>query len=374
MVHTHRLPCTVKDCPLVFTDATLLQRHAMSHTDNRPFHCDFAGCKKTYRHRNALKSHARLHTPNETTHRIVCPFDNCSHVALYRSVAKQHHRRHTQERPFACGFGTCERMFSLRTNRDMHFDRHSKNYRYVCTIPNCGVGYCALVDLEAHMCAHTGSLPHKCSEDDCGAAFIRKQQLDQHQARWHSVLARHRVKRSEDKLAVWLAANQFDVRREVVVRYTSKAKCGKTLARLDFVHYVPECNLVVVVENDEHQHETRSVSYECARMHDIVAAVQQGQIAWLQSSVPRVLFVRVNPHAYHTAGETVRVHRHAREEILRSVISNPARWMPSPTAPLGVVYILYDTDMPHAPLPSVVHREGYDQAMVHLVQSVCRPV
>ena len=58
----NRLKCRV--CSIEFEFLSHLKRHMRSHSDQRPYECDF--CDRTFKYKRGLVDHERMHHPDSS--------------------------------------------------------------------------------------------------------------------------------------------------------------------------------------------------------------------------------------------------------------------------------------------------------------------
>ncbi|KAM4718697.1 zinc finger Y-chromosomal protein 1-like isoform 1-T2 [Anableps anableps] len=107
-------PCPI--CGKVFRFRSLLASHALTHSDVRPFACDF--CSRSFRRLSHLKRHRQVvHADGaRLPESFVCHI--CGKDKKCRSQLARHVIIHTGERPFACEL--CPARFNRRGNLQQH--------------------------------------------------------------------------------------------------------------------------------------------------------------------------------------------------------------------------------------------------------------
>ena len=72
MQSPHRYSCPV--CHRSFPRKKSLDTHRLTHSDVKPYPCDFPGCNRRFKQSGQLKTHLRLHTGEKPFH---CTHPNC---------------------------------------------------------------------------------------------------------------------------------------------------------------------------------------------------------------------------------------------------------------------------------------------------------
>ena len=95
-----------------------LNEHMNIHSGNRPYACDYVGCKARFANHGSLIYHKRTH---ETIRKYKCPFDNCDKGFNKSEDLKRHIRVHTGEKPYECK--SCYKKFAAKPNLNSHLKR-----------------------------------------------------------------------------------------------------------------------------------------------------------------------------------------------------------------------------------------------------------
>ena len=103
--------CQHAGCPKSFKDKDGLRSHQAVHTNERPYECPTCGTK--FKHRDSLKTHMKIHTEEK---QFQCTI--CSQTFRRKDHLKDHVRIHTGEKPFECRF--CERKFGWKKGLKHH--------------------------------------------------------------------------------------------------------------------------------------------------------------------------------------------------------------------------------------------------------------
>nr|KAJ3418476.1 Strongly-conserved Zn-finger binding protein (TFIIIA) [Polyrhizophydium stewartii] len=140
--------CTYPGCERAFPKVARLNRHALTHTQTRPYACD--ECDRTFRRTDHLSLHKQSHKATEA-----------------------------ERRPWACDHEGCTARFIAKTHRDKHIQQtHLVCKPYACAVPGCTASFVKQSKLRAHTADHTGRLPYPCAE--CDKSFRTAQKLRAH--------------------------------------------------------------------------------------------------------------------------------------------------------------------------------------------------
>ncbi|CAK1595564.1 unnamed protein product [Parnassius mnemosyne] len=129
-----------KKCERVFDSKRKMNKHTISHVEDRPFLCKL--CGRTYKTASEIVRHGRAH--NGT--RIPCSYQ-CGYSTVYLGALKQHERRHRTEYSYTCD--KCGKGFQVLTWYEQHQNVHTGAKPFVCEI--CGVAFHMDRYLKAHI-------------------------------------------------------------------------------------------------------------------------------------------------------------------------------------------------------------------------------
>ena len=178
--------------------SSTLQRNSISTTTGpnnpkrasnnryRNFQCDV--CGKTFKHKNNLSTHKKIHTDQA----LKCTF--CQKKFARPSNLKLHIRIHTNERPYQCSY--CEKSFKRKQTLIDHNRIHTGEKPYQCSFCEKSFKQRILKQIQVknlinvltvHNRIHTGEKPYQCPI--CHKAFRTKSNCTKHKkTHWTSNL------------------------------------------------------------------------------------------------------------------------------------------------------------------------------------------
>ncbi|XP_038672463.1 zinc finger protein 43-like isoform X1 [Scyliorhinus canicula] len=131
-------------CDEDFVTSTILLRHQMIHTGDKPFKCDV--CDKSFSRPSNLYIHQRIHTGEKP---FTC--EVCDKSFSQSSSLRSHQRTHTGEKPFTCE--VCDISFSLSSNLRKHQRTHTGEKPFTCEV--CDKSFSRSSNLRQHRRIHT---------------------------------------------------------------------------------------------------------------------------------------------------------------------------------------------------------------------------
>lgn len=329
--HTGEKPfrCTYPGCIEAFAVASARVSHSRVHTGETPYACDFSGCDYASATSGALATHKRTHTGERP---YKCIYDGCIHAAATSGALKVHMRKHSGEKPYKCSHTDCNFACSSSGDLAKHVrSMHSEEKRYKCTYAGCIKAFALSGTLRIHVRKHTGERPYKCSHGECGATFSQQAHLNKHVKAFHTPEGQARRKRKEEHIRKILR----DVGLEFKSEHHIDTSCiGRTFVRIDIVL---TSTVVILLEVDEFQHE----EYACdvRRMGEVMAALT------LEGNTLPVLFLRYNPDEFRVNGVKSKLKKKDREAKLLGYIKDVLSGAIALDRPVSVQYMFYDVDL-----------------------------
>ena len=126
-------------------------KHELKHSlvvenvnDTKLFSCKF--CQRTFKSRNSLEGHERVHTGERP---FSCKY--CKHTFTLQSTLKNHEKSHFRK-SFSCK--NCQKVFHSYTDKKEHEKVHKEKKPYTCKI--CNKRYGRLDTLKDHERYHSG--------------------------------------------------------------------------------------------------------------------------------------------------------------------------------------------------------------------------
>ncbi|XP_043935337.1 oocyte zinc finger protein XlCOF6-like [Protopterus annectens] len=167
-------PHVCKNCGMLFSDLSLLNKHKQTHRGKR-IAC--TECGKLFTSSHHVKRHQVVHTGEK-------PFDctDCGKRFSRLSHVRRHRLIHTGEKPFKCD--QCDKGFSSPSHVKRHYVTHTGEKPFFCT--DCGKRFTRLAHLQRHQQGHRDPPLHKCTR--CEKCFKNDLQLKRHLQRHENCL------------------------------------------------------------------------------------------------------------------------------------------------------------------------------------------
>ncbi|XP_039620815.1 myc-associated zinc finger protein-like isoform X1 [Polypterus senegalus] len=161
-------------CGKAFRDVYHLNRHKLSHSDEKPFECPI--CQQRFKRKDRMSYHVRSHQGG-VEKPYVCP--HCAKGFSRPDHLNSHVRQvHSTERPFKCQ--TCESAFATKDRLRAHMIRHEE--KVPCHV--CGKLLSAAY-ITDHMRVHNQSQNHVC--ETCNRGFTTLAYLRVHAQKHHGL-------------------------------------------------------------------------------------------------------------------------------------------------------------------------------------------
>ncbi|CAL4160466.1 unnamed protein product [Meganyctiphanes norvegica] len=161
-------PYKCTDCDKAFAKVGTLQTHSLTHSDNRPFICEF--CAKGFKIRDALKQHVKEYHSDDKPYQCT----TCEYSTAIKSKFNKHMLKHSSEKPFVCDI--CGKQFSDSRSFKQHIMVHTGEKPHICEL--CGKQFRAKKTLRVHMMYHNKTKEHFCPE--CGYGAPTRDKIKSH--------------------------------------------------------------------------------------------------------------------------------------------------------------------------------------------------
>ncbi|XP_064596774.1 uncharacterized protein LOC135463444 [Liolophura sinensis] len=158
---------TCSTCGKEFATPSILRRHMVVHTGEKPHKCPF--CDKSYSQIEHLRRHKGTHTGENV---FTCAV--CKKLFVEKTRYTDHMMAHLEETPYKCHI--CQKGFSHRVGLQKHLRIHSGVRNYACEV--CNKRFSEKQTLRVHQRIHTGNHPFKC--EHCNKGFSRQKLLTTH--------------------------------------------------------------------------------------------------------------------------------------------------------------------------------------------------
>ncbi|CAI2163126.1 15362_t:CDS:2 [Funneliformis geosporum] len=171
--------CTFEGCDKSFKFRCRLEKHKITHSEERPFVCSESGCGKSYRRIDHLRVHAVAH--GEDSKPFKCLVDGCeSKFSLKNHLMRHKREQHEVERPFKCNIRDCNQSFTQDYLLRSHMTIHTGKRPYPCEHPECTKSFSSSTKLRDHERIHSGQKRWRCAFQGCTQDFVKYDQLCKH--------------------------------------------------------------------------------------------------------------------------------------------------------------------------------------------------
>ncbi|XP_053674009.1 zinc finger protein 184-like [Anopheles nili] len=221
-------------------------------------------CNRTYRGRNTLRKHLKIHFQIKD---YTC--DQCPQSFSDRSSLRSHQQRHSTIKPFLCG--QCPRSYYSEVQLKQHLTMKHGKRKYVC--PICYKRFPSQAILDDHALVHKPERPFVCYI--CGNSFKRNRNLDRH-LRGHEKdkisKAEETINSTQTNISCQFCASEFDIPSKLLDHLIQSHSEAYQTIRMG-VHHCPHCHTQFDDLSDCLHHQNKhylimldtgkTVSYEC---------------------------------------------------------------------------------------------------------------
>jgi len=358
--HTKEKPfkCDYIGCKYTSISGSSLKQHKLIHTKEKTFKCDYIGCLYECTSNGNLKRHKLIHTGEKP---FKCNYNNCNYECTSSGNLQIHKRTHTGEKPFKCDFNNCNYVCTLSSNLIKHKRIHTNETPYICDIKGCGYKCKDNSHLTRHKRTHTGERPFECIT--CGNKFTSRDgmnihmrihsgakdfachfpmctykcnsngNLKKHEKALHSEQGQKRQKKEEEKIDKLFRKNEIVFDRELQVDF----KCafgndrGQKCAKIDFT--IHKGDTLFLQEIDEHEHDWYDQSCETRRMMDTYTS-----LLIANPGIKHIVWIRYNPNSFEIDEVKQKVSTKNRQQKLLEILNTYKA-----TKPMEILYMYYSS-------------------------------
>ena len=169
-------------CDFRTKELTILRKHSMTHEETKPFACSFAGCSfRSHWHSSVYTHEHRRHHP-ELKNQFTCSFPQCDFSSYAKSDLQKHMLTHSNDRPFACYFPGCSyKGKTAKCVTDHQKKVHDPARAKDKECPLCPDKFFDNNSLSTHIKAHVDEKPYSCSYPNCNVRRVHKSAIKQHE-------------------------------------------------------------------------------------------------------------------------------------------------------------------------------------------------
>ncbi|XP_049276063.1 zinc finger protein 678-like [Rhipicephalus sanguineus] len=170
----HVFKCS--ECGYIGRNKSILQRHQMIHTGERPYKCEH--CRKAFNRKSNLATHMRVHTGERPYQCHLCPWNFAWKNELTRHLEAHKDSQHLPEGARIFTVLHCADWAAVRRRPGQPPRLGSPMKKLVFNCFECGYIATSKSALQRHQMIHTGERPYKCER--CSKAFNRKSNMATH--------------------------------------------------------------------------------------------------------------------------------------------------------------------------------------------------
>jgi len=328
-------PCPLEDCDITCISPSKLNKHISSHTQERIFECDAEGCDRRFVRKDTLVAHVlQVHSKERP---FVC--EECGKGFPQVGALAWHRRIHADVKQYICPFEDCGAGFDFSNALYAHQSKHTGEGYFKCDHQGCGKAFTAANGLVYHKRRYHLGLGIPCRDSDCGKNFSTAHHMELHHFQKHipiheqpNVLAKahwigtklcagcritqlHRTLAKSTGYCCECRTTLIGVfRKEFLVQQHLTELLGSDIvprACDDILFGGPACGTdakarpdlvyigdwaTIVVEVDEHSHESYETNCEVKRYDTLAFGVFPGLKTPEDHARPQIV-LRVNPDA-----------------------------------------------------------------------------